>query len=517
MRVWVQLAWVCAFAVGCGGPLTEEPPPEEVSEQESSDEGAPGEVSAQWNRTKLGTPFLVEDIFPPLTPAPPPLPIEGPLPTDLVDFRGTLFFAANFTSGESALWRSDGTAPGTFAVREFEVTGVSGLTVVGRRLFFVASDSVHGTELWVSDGTTAGTRLLRDITPGGVSSELEGLTRVGDTLFFYRRLSSETSGERLELWRSDGTEAGTVRVKELGPGFALFELTALDDDTLFFVADDGEHGFEPWVSDGTARGTRLLRDIRPGPDSSGVMRPTRVDDGLLYFSAEEPAHGRELWRTDGTRRGTELVEDTVPGPEGSGAQPIALFKRRLYFVTFEPADRGARLRKLDPDPDCHPRSTVIEDLPNPFPDFPQVSAFLPAGGIAEVNGRLLFTLAYSTSGPALADVQLWATRGTARTTELLRRRLVNAIDIPVATLTAVNEDLALFAAADAEHGQEPWVTDGTLRGTRLLMDINPGPANAFPFDFTRSGDFMFFVANDGVHFHELWAVPVGDTRHRAGR
>ncbi|QRN99171.1 hypothetical protein JRI60_09185 [Archangium violaceum] len=514
MRVWLQVAWVCALVAGCGGPLPGEP-----SHEVGSDEIAPGDVSAQWKRTGLGTPFLVEDIFPPpLPPPPPPLPIKDPLPTFLVDFRGRLFFAANIF-GEGALWRSDGTAPGTFAVRDFGTdSSVSSLTVVGDRLFFVASEPTLGAELWVTDGTSGGTRLVRDITPGPTSSDLGGFTRVGDTLFFYRHLSTDPlEVGLLELWKSDGTRSGTVRVKELGPGFAFFEQAALDDDTLFFAFEDAEHGFEPWVSDGTARGTRLLKDINPGPARSGVTRPLRVDDGLLYFSAEEPEHGRELWRTDGTLSGTELAEDTVPGPTGSEAQPIALFEGRLYFVTLEPADRGARLRKLNPDPDCHPRSTVIEDLPNPFPDVPTVSAFLPLGGVAEVNGRLLFTLAYSTSGPALADVQLWATRGTRQTTELVRRRLVNAIDIPVTTLTAVNEDLALFAATDEAHGQEPWVTDGTPRGTRLLKDVNPGPANSFPFDFTRSGDFMFFVANDGVHFHELWAVPVNDRGHRAER
>jgi ELWxxDGT repeat protein len=519
MRVWLRVAWVCALAVGCGGPLPEESSPDEPSQERTSDEGAPDEVSALRNKPpRLGTPFLVEDIFPPPI-TPPTFPILGPLPTNLVDFRGTLFFAANGNAlGASALWRSDGTAPGTFPVGEPEAPGsVDNLLVVRDRLFFTASDAAHGSELWMSDGTSAGTRLLKDITPGPEGSTLGTFTRVGDTLFFSRRLPSDPPGEeRLELWKSDGTPSGTVRVEELGPGFVVFNTAALDDDTLFFVFDDGTHGFEPWVSDGTSRGTRLLKDIAPGPDSSGPDRPTPVD-GTLYFSAQDPAHGRELWRTDGTTRGTELVEDTVPGPTGSGAQPIALFKRRLYFVTFDTADRGARLRKLNPDPTCRPRSTIVEDLPNPFPDRPEVEAFLPTGGVAEVNGRLLFTLAYATGGPALADVQLWATRGTRSTTELLRRRLLNAIDVPTTTLAAVNDRLALFAAADDEHGQEPWVTDGTPRGTRLLADIRPGGRSSFPIEFTRSGDFMFFAANDGVHGHDLWAVPVDDRAHRDGR
>lgn len=189
MRVWLQMAWICVLAVGCGGPLLEESPPEEASHEEASDDSAPGEVSAQWNRTRLGTPYLVEDIFPPPPPPPPPpFPIQDPLPGFLVDFRGRLFFAANIF-GEGALWRSDGTAPGTFAVRDFGAdSSVESLTVVGNRLFFIASEPAHGAELWVTDGTSGGTRLVRDISPGPTSSGLGGFTRVGDTLFFYRHL-----------------------------------------------------------------------------------------------------------------------------------------------------------------------------------------------------------------------------------------------------------------------------------------------------------------------------------------
>jgi len=34
--------------------------------------------------------------------------------------------------------------------------------------------------------------------------------------------------------------------------------------------------------------------------------------------------------------------------------------------------------------------------------------------------------------------------------------------------------LLYFSARDANHGRELWVSDGTARGTRLVMDINPG-------------------------------------------
>ena len=34
-------------------------------------------------------------------------------------------------------------------------------------LYFSANDNAHGQELWKSDGTAAGTVMVKDINPGG--------------------------------------------------------------------------------------------------------------------------------------------------------------------------------------------------------------------------------------------------------------------------------------------------------------------------------------------------------------
>jgi ELWxxDGT repeat protein len=51
--------------------------------------------------------------------------------------------------------------------------------------------------------------------------------------------------------------------------------------------------------------------------------------------------------------------------------------------------------------------------------------------------------------------------------------------------------------------RQPWVTDGTAKGTRRLLDIVPGAIGSGPDAFTRFGDRAFFSAVDD-HRYTLW-------------
>jgi ELWxxDGT repeat protein len=61
----------------------------------------------------------------------------------------------------------------------------------------------------------------------------------------------------------------------------------------------------------------------------------------------------------------------------------------------------------------------------------------------------------------------------------------------------------IFQMGDGVHGVEPWVTDGTPAGTRLLADINPsGDSLALPVAIVNGT--VVLIANDGTHDYELW-------------
>jgi ELWxxDGT repeat protein len=112
-------------------------------------------------------------------------------------------------------------------------------------LFFQANDGTRGPELWRSNGTTAGTVMVKDIDPGSVGSNPKYLTNANGTLFF--QATNGVSGP--ELWRSNGAALGTVLTLDIRPGSTGSNPANLTDvgEFLFFTADDGTHGVEPWV------------------------------------------------------------------------------------------------------------------------------------------------------------------------------------------------------------------------------------------------------------------------------
>lgn len=151
--------------------------------------------------------------------------------------------------------------------------------------------------------------LVKDIHPGAEPSAPASLTSAAGYLFF--RADDGVHG--LELWKSNGTAAGTQLVADIqpGPGHAVPGALTDVNGALFFRADDGVHGAELWKSDGTAAGTHLVADLNPGPEGSFPAELTNMH-GMLYFQAHDGRHGTELWRSDGTASGTQPLAGFNP-------------------------------------------------------------------------------------------------------------------------------------------------------------------------------------------------------------
>ncbi len=403
-------------------------------------------------------------------------------------------------------------------------TGVfpSGLTPVGSRLFFVSQLDLG--QLWVTDGTEAGSRILEAPRPV-LGTQPSNLADGGDgTLYF-----SRVDGTGRDLWKSDGTLAGTVKIKEIHPG--VNPLGSSDPGgftraggVVYFSADDGVHGRELWKTDGTEDGTVLVKDVTPGPDDGGVASITALGDIVLFArqTSRIPLH-EELWRSDGTEAGTEFLRGFNPGGFAD-VTPITVLGGELFF-TVNDAIVGPTLWKSDGtaggtvDLGIVPANVVGRVFVpvggflvylfdgDPSPGF-ELYRFDPAtdetapispinwsgggstlvGNFTDVGGMFYFTGDDGSTG-----FEIWrhdfAAGETVTVTDFNPEPSAGPQAFRIQDLTDV-EGTLFFAGGSGE--MQIWMSDGTAAGTVEIV-VNP-EGTAFPTDLTSFGGELFFAA-----------------------
>ena len=351
--------------------------------------------------------------------------------------------------------------------------------------------SPAGRELWRSDGTAAGTLMVKDVFPGSTSSETNYLTRVGDVVYF----QAKDPAAGYELWKTDGTAAGTVMVKDIYPGpswsnpYAFLDVNGI----VYFQATDGVRGSELWKSDGTAAGTVMVKDIRPGSASFSPYLLADIGGNTYFVSNQIDLQGRELWKTDGTEAGTVLVRDFRPGT--GYAQGRANLNGILYFS----ADDGVYGRELWRTDGTAEGTFRVTDI--------RAGSLSSDPSYLTVFGGSL----YFAASDGVLGLELWKSDGTAAgTVRLLDLRPgVNSSDPGGLTVWG---DRLFFSANDGSRGYELWKTDGTAAGTVLVSDTWPGSGTGGGWDLTPMGDALFFVAASTYNNNELWktdGTPLG--------
>lgn len=283
-----------------------------------------------------------------------------PLPGNFVALNpNTVLFTALDPVAGLEPWKTDGTPRGTERIVDLhpglEWSIPIEFTPLGGVAHFAADDSAvyhsdgtatYNRELFRTDGTAKGTYRVKDIWPGPQPSIPSDFVRYHQQVFF--RADDKIHGT--ELWHTDGTESGTKLVIDLNPGRASsfpqypisVKFASAAERVLVFLADDGTHGQELFRSDGTEAGTFLIKDINPTGDSLPLdITPYR---GLVYFSADDGVHGTELWASDGTEQGTQLFADLNRGQVRSSPQSFTVAAGRLFFVAIVPDDAHYTVR-----------------------------------------------------------------------------------------------------------------------------------------------------------------------------
>lgn len=413
-------------------------------------------------------------------------------PTGGVRAGSLAYYVADDGVHGRELWRTDGTAAGTFLLRDIAPgaasSGADNLTPVGGVLFFTANDPATGVEIWKTDGTVAGTVLVVDLEPGTAGSNPLSLTAVGAQLWFTATYGDAVTGRGRELYRTDGTAAGTVLVADVRPGplggLGSDATLAVLGGSVVFPATDGVNGRELWISNGTAAGTSLLADIHPTASSnpgSLVAVGSRV-----YFTANDGTSGVELWRTDGTFATTARVTDLLPGSGGSAPAALTALGGLVVFS----ADDGSGGREPFRSDGTAAGTFRLADL-NSGVGGSAVAKFVVSGGQAWCLGTNAF-----------GQSVLTRTDGTVAGTVVVISTYSALHD-----LTAAGTGVAFGANLDAAQ-DEPWAAAVGFAPARLC-DVNPGGVPSNPLGFVALGGTLCFAAFRQDIGFELFACPLG--------
>ncbi|MFT3886462.1 MAG: hypothetical protein QM724_13875 [Flavobacteriales bacterium] len=352
------------------------------------------------------------------------------------------FFGQQTGSINSILWRLNSSGVAPIDTIPYQVLFYhTGIPLPGGRLIFPSSDPDHGFEPWVTDGTAAGTHRLKDINPGTAGSLgspfplFQGFDFNGQAYFL---ANDGTNG--MQLWTSDGTEAGTHQFAVVNTAGATgaIALTYSKNDEHFIVGGVGQM----LVSDG-GPATPLHTAQFALAHTAGLNYPEASGDGWMYFSAAEDQW--KLYRTRGTPATTELVFSGTPN---QGYQYLTELNGKNYALTAD--NEHAYLVALDPATHTSTVVKTFEPDPNAGPSSGSFYGF-------RNDGRRFY-----------------------------------------------------FMGLEGTHHRQYWRSDGTLAGTQMVHEYTPSLINGGPDAATGqmiifNGHFVF-SANDGSVGAELFAL-----------
>ncbi len=338
----------------------------------------------------------------------------------------------------------------------------------------------YGLQFWTSDGTSIGT--IRQPVPSAPC--LPGFLRARywrEPLGVGGLLAEWPYGGATQIFQID--ESSEIRpLTKFDSGWCCRGARA--DRKLIYGRNTGD-SVELWRSSVVSGETEQISvlDQPAGADQcSALTVESRV--GLILASRQdEPS---EIWRTDGTQEGTWAL-----GVDSSGlVVPAAAWSPVAFgggFVFVATDDLGVGLFRYLPGAD------LIERLSPPEFEVSSSVAYPPAllgrflAYVTEVSGQYSIVLLSSDSEQAKlirlpGEPSVTASRAGWKSNGM---QLLLSLEVP-------------------GLGVEPWISDGTVGGTHLLADINPGAFSSRPTEMTQTSAAFLFSAFEPTRGRELW-------------
>jgi ELWxxDGT repeat protein len=435
---------------------------------------------------------------------------------------GILYFYLN-QDGHSRLWKTDGTASGTSLLKDFYFPGtgyyIQFLCYENGYIYFNGYDSQNGNQLWKSDGTPIGTEPENIFTPISESGNIYCLNHA-DRKIFLKTVDTNYSNAR--LWVYDIRYSQMTLLKDFTDvGDYLDKTSISSNDWFIFPAKDSIAGYELWGTDGTNEGTILIKDISPGTIGTSILR-SELWKNELYITSYDYDGEYKLYKTDGTAGGMKLLKTfNIENSNQSFFQSVTGTDHSLFF------DVGNELWLIDGSQIRLVKKFATKSSDRVISNPIYQNGFLYFFAIDTINGQALWKSDGTTAGTTivknhLASVryiddpshysclfgnrfafvgidsaygrELWISDGTEAGTYIVKD-VYPGIFGCAHNLTSYH-NLIIYEARDSIHEHELWRSDGTPDGTTLVKDINPGGMGSYFNQPVEFKGLLYFIAND---------------------
>ena len=369
-------------------------------------------------------------------------------------------------------------------------------TVIDNKLIFAANNSTHGSELWLTDGSEGGTVMLKDIRPGdrGASSQPNAFFTHNGTAYF----ACNEPG----LWRTDGTTTGTYVVWKDRNGYQQPHIETSTD--FYFLLPSGSLIHKDPTGTGTAVAIskQLADPIQNVLLLNGPKSVARLGNKWLFLAELGREHIRTLMVSDETKAGTYSLNT---GVEGLVGQVIGMQLEGAGSNVFFVNDDGRTGTELWVTDGSQSGTHLVKNI---GPGGVEAKGLRLQLLFAALPTGLIFTVGDVTSGATV-----WFSDGTEAGTKPIKQPAGTAAggsNAVYGCTAPTTGEVYFFYGSFSELTL--WRTNGTAAGTTLAFKL---PAqNALVQD---AGKPYFQSVNGFTYFLTQTSSPSGSTLHNVWR
>lgn len=274
-------------------------------------------------------------------------------------------------------------------------------------IYYLCRDETQGWTLCLSDGTLSSTIALDLPWSGSSPGEPFSFVKFQDEFYYI----AFNANEEYWLWKTHPSSEDIVPITKVGDQdlmFSNWDRPIVYGDIFLFAGHDEENGTELWRSDGTAAGTFRLSDINPGTFASRPDEGHLLGDKVVFF-ATDGNFDNQLFSIDQS----ENIEQLTSGDQLAGyAHPIKFDEQTMVFFAA-PGEPAAGLINIWVTGGNLPDTQNIYTFSDPLSVHFVYPVFKQYGGLILPidSGGIVKELWYLTPDFSIAEIAKWDTTG----------------------------------------------------------------------------------------------------------